>query len=97
MTIQFRIGIMYPRNMVFPGGSVSKVSACNVGDLDSVPGQEDPLEKEMASHSSILASHGQRSLAGCSPWGGKRVRHGLATKQQQEYLVWECEGQSYFL
>ena len=47
MTIQFRIGIMYPRNMVFPGGSVSKVSACNVGDLDSVPGQEDPLEKEM--------------------------------------------------
>ena len=29
------------------------------------------LEKEMATHSSILAgkSHGQRSLAGCSPWG----------------------------
>ena len=36
-------------------------------------GQEDPLEKEMASHSSILAwkIHGQRSLAGCSPWGSK--------------------------
>ena len=32
-------------------------------------GQEDPLEKEMAIHSSILpgASHGQRSLAGYSP------------------------------
>ena len=29
-------------------------------------GQEDPLEKEMATHSSILAGkfHGQRSLAG---------------------------------
>ena len=27
-------------------------------------------------------SHGQRSLAGCSPWGCKRVRHNLATKQQ---------------
>ena len=27
-------------------------------------------------------SHGQRSLAGCSPWGHKRVRHDLATKQQ---------------
>ena len=29
------------------------------------------LEKEMATHSSILAgkSHGQRSLAGYSPWG----------------------------
>ena len=27
-------------------------------------------------------SHGQRSLAGYSPWGRKRVRHNLATKQQ---------------
>ena len=26
-------------------------------------------------------SHGQRSLAGSSPWGHKRVRHDLATKQ----------------
>ena len=34
-------------------------------------GPEDPLEKEMATHSSILAwkPHGQRSLAGCSPCG----------------------------
>ena len=34
-------------------------------------GQEDPLEKEMATYSSILPgkSHGQRSLAGYSPWG----------------------------
>ena len=31
---------------------------------------EDPLEKEMATHSSILVGefHGQRSLAGYSPW-----------------------------
>ena len=38
-------------------------------------GQED-LEQEMSTHSSILAweSHGQRSLAGCSPWG-PRGRH----------------------
>ena len=37
-------------------------------------GQEDPLGKEMANHSRILAwkkSHGQRSLAGYSPWGCK--------------------------
>ena len=33
-------------------------------------GQEGPLEKGMATHSSILAwkSHGQRSLVGYSPW-----------------------------
>ena len=29
-------------------------------------------------------SHGQRSLAGHSPWGCKRVRYDLATKQQQQ-------------
>ena len=28
-------------------------------------------------------SHGQRSLMGYSPWGCKRLRHDLATKQQQ--------------
>ena len=39
----------------FAGGSDSKVSAHNAGDLGSIPGWEDPLEKEMATHSSILA------------------------------------------
>ena len=32
-----------------------KESACNAGDMGSVPGREDPLEKGMATHSSILA------------------------------------------
>ena len=41
--------------MGFPGGSEVKASACNGGDLSSTLGQEDPLEKEMATHSSILA------------------------------------------
>ena len=35
----------------FTDGSDSKESACNAGD----PGQEDPLEKEMATHASTLA------------------------------------------
>ena len=39
----------------FPGGSVGKESACNVGDLGSISGWEDPLEKDTATHSSILA------------------------------------------
>ena len=36
-------------------------------------GQEDPLEKKTGTPSSILAGefHGQRSLAGYSPWAGK--------------------------
>ena len=52
-------------------------------------GREDPLEKEMATHSSILAgeSHGQRSLVGCSPWG----REELDTTKQLTYTsVWKC-------
>ena len=32
---------------------------------------EDPLEKEMATHSILGEFHGQRSLAGYSPWGYK--------------------------
>ena len=39
----------------FPSGSDGKASACNAGDLGSIPGQEDSLEKEMATHSSTLA------------------------------------------
>ena len=36
-------------------------------------GQEGPLEKEIATYSSVLPEkfHGQRSLAGYSPWGPK--------------------------
>ena len=36
---------------------------------------EDPLEKGMATHSSILAGefHGQRSLESYSPWGHKQL------------------------
>ena len=36
-------------------------------------GREEPLEKEMATHSVFLPRefHGQRSLVGYSPWGHK--------------------------
>ena len=39
----------------FSGVSVGKEAACNVGDLGSIPGLGRSLEKEMATHSSILA------------------------------------------
>ena len=40
--------------MGFPGGSDGKESACNARDQSLILGQEDPLEKGMATHSSIL-------------------------------------------
>ena len=39
----------------FTGGSDSKASVYNAGDPGSILGQEDLLEKEMPTHSSILA------------------------------------------
>ena len=39
-------------------------------------GLEDPLEESMAIHASIFCLgkfHGQRGLAGYSPWGSQRV------------------------
>jgi len=39
----------------FPGSSDGKEFTCNAGDLCLIPEWEDPLEKGMATHSSILA------------------------------------------
>ena len=55
-------------------------------------GQEVPLDKEMATHSSILPgkSHRWRSLVGCSPWGRKE-------SDTTERLHFSDQGFSYFL
>ena len=49
-------------------------------------GREDPLEKEMATHSSILAWRipWTEETGGLQSMGLQRVRHDLATKQQQK-------------
>ena len=68
-----------------------KESACQCRryGFDSWVGKT-PLEKEMAAHSNILAGklHGQRGLAGYSPWGHERVRHDSATNYHQHQHVW---------
>ena len=76
----------------FPGGASGKELSCQCRRhkrlrFDSL-GWEDPLEKEMATHSSILDWEipWTEKLMGYSPWGRKRVRHNLATKQQQRVL-----------
>ena len=63
-------------------------SPANAGGTGSIPGGEDPLEEELAIHSSILAWE--------IPWTEKpgrlqsmrsqRVGHDLETKQQQSTL-----------
>ena len=39
----------------FSDSSAGKESACNAGDLGSIPGLEDPLERGKATYSSVLA------------------------------------------
>ena len=62
--------------MDFPDGSVVKNLPIKQETLIWSLGQEGPLEKEMATLVFLPGkSHGQRSLAGYSPGGSKRVRH----------------------
>ena len=53
--------------------------------------QEDPLEKEMATHSTPVflsrKSHGWRSLVGCNPWGH---RQSDTTEQLTLFFIYVC-------
>ena len=58
----------------FPGGSVEENLSANTGDMGSVPGlRRSPGEGNgnPLQYSCLEKSHGQRSLAGYSPWGHK--------------------------
>ena len=65
----------------FPGGSVSKESACSAEDLGSIPGWENPLEEGMATHSSIVAWKipWMEEPGGLQSMGSQRVGHDLAS------------------
>jgi len=71
--------------MAFPGGSVLK----NLPDKKEIQvqslGWEDPLEKEMATHSIVFACEipWTEESGGLWSMGLQRVGHDLATKQQQ--------------
>ena len=57
----------------FPGGSDGRESACSAGDLGLIPELERSGEGNGLPPPVLLPgeSHGQRSLAGYSPWGRK--------------------------
>ena len=61
----------------FPGGSDGKASACNPGDQGLIPGSGRSLEKEMATHSSILAwrTPWTEEPGGLPSTGSHRVGH----------------------
>ena len=63
--------------MGFPGGSDRKASARNAGDPGLIPGSGRSLEKEMATHSSILAWRipWTEEPGGLQSTGSQRVGH----------------------
>ena len=60
-------------HMVFPGGSYGKESACNAGELGSIPGSVRSWRREWLPNPVFLLweFHGQRSPVGYSLWGPK--------------------------
>ena len=69
----------------FPGGSVGKESTCNAGDLNLTPGwgrspgegSGNPLQ-----YCCLGNPMDREAWQAAVPWGCKRARHVLATKQQ---------------
>ena len=59
--------------MGFHGGSDSKESVCDMEDPGLILGWEDPLEKGMATHSSILAWRIPWIEEGVQSMGSQRV------------------------
>ena len=71
-TFRFRCGSCSDPS--FPSGSaLENLPATQELGVRSLVG-EDTLEEGVAAHSSTLESHGQRSLAGYSPWS-PRLRY----------------------
>ena len=68
------LGFKLCQQMCFPGGSDCKESACDVGDLGSIPGMgRSPGDRNgyPLQYSRLEDPHGQRTLEGSSPWGCK--------------------------
>ena len=64
------------KNYSFPGGSDSKESTCNEGDLGSIPGLgrfHGGGHDNLFQFSCLENPHGQRSLVGHSAWGCKEL------------------------
>ena len=71
----------------------------NAGDASSTPGLGRSLGEGKWQPTPVVLpgkSHGQRSLVGYSPWGRKRVRNDLVTKQQQKVTLQNDVFRLYF-
>ena len=74
--------------MGFPHGSDVKNLPARAGDTGSIPESGRSLEKEMATHSSILAWEipWTEELGGLQSMGSQRVGQELVAKQQKQQI-----------
>ena len=72
----------------FPGVSDGKESACNAGGPSLILGQEDPLEKGTAAHSSILVWRIPRTEEPGQSMGLQRVGHGSVANTHTHCAHW---------
>ena len=92
------ISAIYPlieSHLGFLGGSDGKESACNSGRQETQVqslSQEDPLEKGMATHPSVLAWRipWTEESDGVQKMGSQRVGHDWATNTHIVPLIWGC-------
>ena len=74
--------------MGFPGGLMVMNLFVSVGDVGLIPGQEDPLENEMTTHSSVLAWKIPWTENPRGPWsmGSEIIGHNLETELQNTFI-----------
>ena len=81
------LNLHFPLVIRVPWWVSGKESACSAGDLGSIPGSRRSPGGRRGDPTPVLLpgeSHGQRSLAGYSPWGYTELDTTEATKQQQQ-------------
>ena len=66
----------------FPGGSVVRNLTANAGEVGSNPGSEDSPGGGHGNPLQYSCLENPMDGGASVPWGHKRVRHDLATKQQ---------------
>ena len=81
-------------NSAFPGSSDGKVSACNAGDLGSIPGLgrslswKDPLEKDLETHSNWSGKNWQPTPVGVATHSNTLAWKILWTESLAGYSQW---------
>ena len=83
----------------FPGGSHSKESTCNAGDLGLIPGlgrSPEGWHGNSLQYSCLENPHGQEEPGGLQSTGSQRVGHGWVTKHSTQHTRYQQLNLTFF-